>query len=140
MDFWSELWWIGLMVHESITEAILGAAYEVYNVLGHGFLEKVYERALAVELKRRGVNVRTQHEAVVAYKGENVGKFVTDLLVERAVAVEVKAVSEIHPDHVKQCLNFIRAGGWSVGLVVNFGPKQVEKRRVINTDGTAGPE
>ena len=122
------------MVLNSISEAVIGAAYEVYNVLGFGFLEKVYERALAVELELRGVAFKTQQQIGVTYKGRNVGVFMADLVVQGAVVIELKSVDEIHGETVSQCLNYLRGGGWKLGIVLNFGPRRVDVRRVVNCE------
>ena len=103
-----------------ITETIIGASFEVYNVLGYGFVEKVYERALAIELELRGVKFKTQHQLGVEYKGRKAGIFTADFVVEGAVIVELKAVSEIHEEHVRQCINYLKGSGRKLGLVVNF--------------------
>ena len=118
----------------AISAAIIGAAYEVHNVLGFGFAEKVYERALAVELELRGVRFKTQQPTGVSYKGENDGAFIADLLVEDAVIVELKSANDLHVEHERQCLNYLRAGDWKLGLVLNFGPKRVDVKRQINCD------
>ena len=118
---------------DSFTEAVIGAAFEVHNVLGFGYSEKVYERALTVELEMRGVKFKTQQATGVTYKGQPVGAFIADLVVEECVIVELKTGTDLHQDHGKQCLNYLRAGGWKVGLVVNFGPRRVDVKRLIHS-------
>ena len=119
--------------HKWITETIVGAAYEVANVLGCGFLEKVYERALVRELEARGVRVQTQVAFGVDYKGECVGQYVADLLVEGEVLVELKCVESFANEHIAQCINYLRASGRELALLVNFQRAKVEWRRIVYT-------
>ena len=118
---------------DQITERIIGCIHEVSNTLGAGFVEKVYENALACELREAGLEVVQQHRAEVRYKGKVVGDFVADLLVENEVIVEVKAVKALDEAHSAQCMNYLRATALSVCPLVNFGnPKAVVKRIVNN--------
>jgi GxxExxY protein len=112
--------------HSDITARIIGAAYEVHNGLGPGFLEKVYENALLVELTRAGLAVRQQEPMKVTYKGANVGEFAADLVVEE------KAVSQLTKEHEVQLVNYLRASGINVGLLVNFGRSVQVKRRAFD--------
>jgi GxxExxY protein len=115
-----------------ITSAIIGAAQTVSKTLGCGFLEKVYENALALELRVRGHEVR-QHQAVeVRYREEIVGDYVADLIVDRKVIVELKATPCLEAVHKAQCLNYLRATGMRLALLVNFGRPKLEVRRVIS--------
>ena len=116
------------MIEDALTEAIIGAAYEVHNKLGNGFLERVYENALAVELRRRGFRVRQQTPITVYYEGEVVGEFFSDLLVEDRVIVEMKAVNAILKEHEVQLVNYLNATGIETGLLLNFG-SSVQVRR-----------
>jgi GxxExxY protein len=119
---------------EKLTEQILGAVFEVSNTLGAGFLEKVYERALVREMKLRGISVRTQVKFAVVYKGQLVGEYAADILVENAVALELKCAERLTNCHVAQCLNYLRASGKAVCHLVNFQRPTVEwKRLVLNT-------
>ena len=116
-----------------ITYAINGAVFEVNNVLGPGFLEKVYENALLVELKKRGLNAKSQVPITVTYKGEDVGDYTADLLVEDEVIVELKTVENLDKAHEAQLLNYLKATGLHVGLLVNFKRKKADiKRMVLN--------
>lgn len=115
----------------ALTRAIIGAAFEVHRVLGHGFLEKVYEAALVRELRGRGHRVVSQAEIEVGYKGEPVGVYYADLLVEDAVICEVKAVDRLAPAHEAQLLNYLKATGVKVGLILNFGARRVEVKRMV---------
>jgi GxxExxY protein len=117
---------------DRITETVIGCAHKVSNTLGCGFLEKVYENALAVELRKAGLRVQQQHDVKVTYEGVVVGDFTADLLVEHSVVVELKATSIIEAIHCSQCLNYLRASDLSVGLVINFGRPRLEVKRVVN--------
>src|SRR5271157_5461696 len=105
---------------DAIVEAVVGAAYEVSNVLGAGFLEKVYHRALIRELASRGLEVRSNVPYPVAYKGECVGEYVADLLVEECLLVELKCVDHLANEHMAQCLNYLKASGLRLALLINF--------------------
>jgi len=116
-----------------ITYQINGAIFEVNRILGHGFLEKVYENALLIELKERGLKAKNQVPIQVTYKSEFVGDYVVDILVENKVIVELKAVEKLTNLHEAQLLNYLKATGIKVGLLVNFqGPKAEIKRMVLN--------
>lgn len=116
------------MIDDELTEAIIGAAYAVHKKLGNGFLERVYENALTVELKRRGFRVRQQAPITVYYEGEVVGEFFADLLVENRVIVELKAVYSILKEHEVQLINYLNATGIETGLLLNFS-SSVQVRR-----------
>jgi GxxExxY protein len=118
--------------HERLTHEIIGATYEVHRELGGGFLEKVYENALAVELRRRDLHVRAQDAVAVRYKGVVVGEYLCDLLVNETVLCEIKALEALNAAHSAQLLNYLRATGTRLGLLLNFGPRRVEVKRVIN--------
>jgi len=114
--------------HKELTDKIINSAYVVHNLLGSGFLEKVYENALLVELKSNGLKVEAQKGIVIKYKGNIVGEYVADIFVEDAVIVELKAVERIADIHELQLKNYLKATGIEVGLLMNFG-KSVEVRR-----------
>ena len=114
-----------------ITERVIGCAYTVSNGLGAGFLEKVYENALAHELRKNGLDVIQQHPIQVLYDGVVVGDFVADLLVEHEVLVELKAVKALDDVHLAQCLNYLKATGRSLCLLLNFGTPRVQVKRVV---------
>jgi GxxExxY protein len=116
-----------------ITYAIRGAVFEVNRVLGPGFLEKVYENALTIELKSRGLNVENQIPIRVVYKDKPIGDYIADMLVEKKVIIEVKTVSKLDKIHEAQLLNYLKATGIHLGLLVNFKrPKAEVKRMVLN--------
>ena len=121
------------MVLESreITEQIVGAAFEVHSVLGYGFLEKVYQRAMQVELVCRKLKAETESDIQVRYKGVVVGNYQADLLVEDKVIVELKVAKEYQPADEAQLLNELKATGIKVGLLINFGRTKVEFKRFV---------
>ena len=114
-----------------ITEKIIACVYRVGNTLGSGFLEKVYENALAIELRKNGLKVEQQHPIKVFYNNEPVGDFAADLLVEDSVVVELKSARALDDVHSAQCLNYLKATGLTVCLLVNFGRPRVEIKRLI---------
>jgi GxxExxY protein len=115
-----------------ITGAIIGAAQTVSSVLGCRFLEKVYENALTLELRARGHEVRQQHAVDVRYREEIVGAYVADLMVDQQVIVELKAMPCLESIHKAQCLNYLRAAGMRLALLLNFGRPKLEVRRIIS--------
>lgn len=116
---------------DPITRDIIGAAFEVYRELGYGFLEKVYQRAMQVELTLRGRNALLEHRIPVRYKGQPVGEYVADLLVDLQVLVELKVAAEYQTADEAQLLNELKATGLKVGLLINFGRNKVEFKRMI---------
>ena len=119
------------MKHGDLTEKVIGAAFEVHKVLGQGFMEKVYENAMALELRQAGLNAQQQQPITVRYKGNVVGEYLADLVVEGAVLVEVKAISGLEQVHEVQLVNYLRATGIEVGLLINLGPSVTVKRKVF---------
>jgi GxxExxY protein len=115
----------------AVAELLVGAAYEVSNTLGAGFLEKIYERALVRELRLRGVEVEAQAHYPVFYKGERIGEYVADLVVGGSVLVELKCVERFCNEHLAQCINYLKASGLRLGLLLNFQRPKVEWRRVV---------
>jgi GxxExxY protein len=118
--------------HSDVTEKILAAFYKVYNTLGYGFLEKVYENALAIELRNMGLRVVQQEPITVFYDGEVVGEYFADLTVEACVLVEIKAARELVAEHEAQLLNYLKATPYEVGQLLNFGPKPQHIRRAFD--------
>ena len=124
-----------ILKHRDITGKILHAFYKrVYHQLGYGFREKVYENALALELRRMGMKVEQQKKIDVYYEGEIVGEYYADLVVQDLIIVELKAVSKIVEDHEAQLLNYLRATPYEVGLLLNFGPKPNFSRKAFDND------
>lgn len=111
---------------------MLGAIFEVSNTLGVGFLEKVYERALLRELTLRGIRATAQTSLTVTYKGQNVGVYFTDILLEDVLVIELKCADRLANEHTAQCLNYLRASGLGLCLLVNFQKPKVEWKRIIN--------
>ena len=114
-----------------LTERVLGAVFEVANTLGAGFLEKVYQRALVAELLLSGIRAAAEAPFSVKYKGEPVGSYVVDLLVEDVLVVELKCVERLSSEHYAQCLNYLRASGRTVCLLVNFQRPKLEWKRIV---------
>ncbi len=117
--------------HKEITEQIIGAAFEVYRVLGYGFLEKVYQRAMQVELRLRGITAEIESKIKVYFKDNVVGDYQADLFVADAVIVELKVAKTYNRDDEPQLLNELRATGIKVGLMINFGRTKVEFKRMV---------
>jgi GxxExxY protein len=115
-----------------ITERVIGCAYVVSNALGHGFLEKVYENALAHELRKARLAVEQQKIIKIRYDDIVVGDYVGDLLVEGVVLVELKAVKILDEVHTAQCLNYLKATGLKICLLFNFGTPRVQLKRIVN--------
>ena len=118
------------LLESAITERVIGAFYDVYNKLGYGYLESVYQRAVAIELAKRGLEVRMQVPIEVTYDGVVVGAFRADLVVERRVVVELKSGKCLAPENEMQLLNYLKATELEVGLLLHFGPKASFKRLV----------
>ena len=117
---------------DRITERIIGFVYKVSNTLGSGFLEKVYENALTLELRKNGLSVKQQHGIQVKYDGVVVGEFAADLLVEDKVVIELKATKALDDIHMAQCVNYLKATDLSVCLLINFGKPKAEIRRIVS--------
>ena len=114
-----------------LSGAVIGAAQKVSSSLGYGFVEKVYENALCLELRKRGLQVHQQFPLQVAYEGVIVGDYIPDLLVEDSLIVEIKAVPSIERVHRQQCLNYLRASNLRLGLLLNFGRAHLEVGRIV---------
>ena len=119
------------MEYEKLTEKIIGGAYRVYNKLGFGFLESVYEKCLMIELRKAGIKAVSQAAIVVGYDDEVVGEFVADIVVEGTIIVELKSVRRIALSHEIQLVNYLVATGKDVGLLLNFGESKVEVKRKV---------
>lgn len=119
------------LLHQDLSSLIIKTFYEVYNELGYGFLEKVYQNALLIELKNRGLQVSSNEKIKVYYKGENVGDYYADIIVNNTIIVELKATEFIVEAFENQLLNYLRGTDCEVGLLLNFGKKPEFKRRVF---------
>lgn len=119
--------------HSVLTREIINAFYQVYNKLGYGFLEKVYENSLAHELRKRGYKVDQQRPIKVLYDGVVVGNYFADLLVNECVILEIKSAETIADEHKSQLINYLKATSIEVGLILNFGPKPQISRKIFET-------
>jgi GxxExxY protein len=120
------------MKYQELTENIIKAAYTVHNTLGYGFLEKVYQNALVIELAKRGIKADSEKPIKVFYEGRIVGDYVCDLIVDDRVILELKAVKELNDIHEVQLVNYLKATVVEVGLLINFGPSVKIKRKVFD--------
>ncbi len=123
--------------YKELTEKIIGCAYRVYNKMGYGFLESVYEKCLLIELRKVGLHAESQKPITVYYDDEVVGEFIADIIVENTIILELKSVRRVLRAHEVQLVNYLVATGKSVGLVLNFGEHKVEikrKVRVLSSD------
>ncbi len=127
------------MLHGDITELIIKAFYKVYNTLGYGFLEKVYENAMRIELSKMGLNVLQQKNIKVFYEADQVGDYFADLLVNDLIIVELKAAENICEEHEAQLLNYLKATDIEVGLLLNFGKEPQFKRKYFTNDKKKNP-
>ncbi len=119
------------MLHEHVTDKIINAFYRVNNTLGYGFLERVYENSMVIELNELGCKVIKQQNIRVFYKGKEVGKYFTDFLVDNCIIIELKAVERITKEHEAQLINYLKSTNIEVGLLLNFGKKAEFKRKVF---------
>lgn len=121
-----------VMPINDLTEKVIGCAFTVSNALGAGFLEKVYENALAYELRHSGLEVVQQHPISVQYRGQVVGEYVADLFVDQRLIIEIKAVKGVDQVHIAQCINYLKATRHHVGLLLNFGKPKLEVKRLVH--------
>ncbi|UCF65953.1 MAG: GxxExxY protein [bacterium] len=119
------------MKEKLITEKVIGCAYTVYNKMGSGFLESVYEKCLKIELLKLGLKVETQKPIEVRYEGKIVGEFVSDILVEGNIIVELKAIHQLNKIHEAQLVNYLTATGLDIGLLINFSDECVQVKRKV---------
>ena len=122
------------MKHEELTELIIECFYTVYNKLGYGFLESVYEKAMLIELQRVNLNAVRQFPIFVSYREQEVGEYYADILVEKKVILELKASRKIDEAHEYQLINYLKASKIEVGLLFNFGSKPEFKRKVFSNN------
>lgn len=121
------------LLEAELSDQVIGAFFDVYNALGTGFLESVYEAALLIELRGRGLDVEQQRPLQVRYRNAIIGEFRVDLLAEGRLILEIKAVSQLAPSHEAQLVNYLKASGVPLGLLLNFGPKPQFKRKIVST-------
>jgi GxxExxY protein len=123
-----------LIKHHELTEKIIAGFFKVYNALGYGFLESVYQNAMIIELTKQGLNLKSQFPIPVYYDNQEVGQFFADLLVEDCVIVELKAVRSLTDEHHAQLINYLNATRMEVGLLLNFGHMPEIKRKIFDND------
>ena len=129
------------MEHKELTKKIIGCAYSVYNKMGFGFLESVYEKCMLIELRKAGLNAESQKPITVYYDNENVGHFLADSVIDGTIILELKSVRRIVEAHEVQLVNCLVATGKEIGLIINFGERKVEvKRTVKNLGKTTGQD
>ena len=119
------------MEYKDITETVIGCAYRVYNKMGFGFLESVYEKCLLIELRKAGLDTESQEPITVYYDSEIVGEFVADIIVNDTIILELKSVRRVSKAHEVQLVNYLVATGKPVGLILNFGEREVEMKRKV---------
>ena len=122
------------LLHKELTDKIIKTFYDVYNELGYGFLEKVYQNSLYLELRARGHQVEAQKQIKVFYKGREVGEYYADLVVDGKVILELKAYECLLQEHENQLLNYLKATNAEVGLLLNFGPKPEFRRKAFDNN------
>ncbi len=121
-----------MLYNEELTYNIIGSAMDVYNELGYGFLEKVYENALLIALKEKRINAKNQHPIDVFYHNEIVGNYIADIVVEGKVIIELKSIDSLSSIHEAQVINYLKATDIRVGLLINFSPKGLKYKRIVN--------
>jgi GxxExxY protein len=121
-----------ILIERQLTEQIIGAAMKVHSALGRGFLEKVYENALCIELRQRGLIVEQQKTITVYYEEQVVGEYLADVVVQNTILIEIKSVSQVSDAHAAQLRNYLKATKTKVGLVLNFGASSLEWKRMVN--------
>ncbi|MFC6095976.1 GxxExxY protein [Flavobacterium qiangtangense] len=120
--------------HQELTKKIIGIYYDVYNELGYGFLERVYQNAMVIELKKRGYQVQCNKKLAVYYKMEVVGEYIPDIIINDLVILELKAVEYLTEPHENQILNYLKATDCEIGLVLNFGKDPQFIRKIFTND------
>ncbi len=117
--------------HSDLTSRIIGSAIEVHKTLGNGFQEVIYQRALSIEMEERGLSFTREHEMELQYKARNIGSRRVDFFVESTVMVEIKAVTQLGDIHLAQAINYLEAYSLEIGLLINFGARSLEFKRVM---------
>ena len=121
------------MIHEDLTHKIIGCAMKVHSALGNGFPEKIYQRAMAIEMRKQGLIFQMEMEMLVYYDGIEVGNRRVDFFVENQIMVELKAIIELNDANLNQCRNYLEAYNKPVGLLLNFGSNSLQYKRIYNT-------
>ncbi len=127
------------MKHKELTYKIIGCAMEVHKHLGNGFQEVIYQRALSIEMKMQGIAFSREHEMKLSYKGYNIGTRRVDFFVEELIMVEIKAVINLEDVHLAQAMNYVEAYNLEIGLLINFGSKSLQYKRVHNNNKVSEP-
>ena len=125
------------MLHEKVTDVVIKSFYKVHNTLGYGFLEKVYENALLIELHKNGLKIEQQKPVKVSYEGTIVGDYFADIVVNDCIILELKAADSIRKEHIAQLTNYLKATGIEVGMLLNFGTSAEFKRIIFTPNRTA---
>ena len=125
------------MKHKELTGKIIECAYKVHNILGFGFLESVYQNALLIQLQKCGLKAEKQRSVKVFYDGQIVGDYIADIIVEGKIVLELKSVKELHPAHEAQLINYLKATGIEVGMLINFSESVEIKRKVFDAPPAA---
>lgn len=118
--------------HGETTDLLIKAFFQVYNTLGHGFIEKVYENAMVIEARKLGLNIKQQVPIQVSYGGKTIGEYCVDLIADNKVIVELKVAKKLVPEHEAQLLNYLKSTAYEVGLLLNFGERPEFSRRVMD--------
>ena len=127
------------LLYSDLTEIIIGSCFDVMNEIGIGFLESVYKNALFIAMKEQGLKVETEKRFEITFRERKIGLYIADLIVEEAVIVELKCCESLHGEHQAQLVNYLKASGLLVGLLVNFGKRKVEYKRIHHPDYPVGP-
>ena len=128
------------MKHKELTYKIIGCAMEVHKHLGNGFQEVIYQRALSIEMKMQGIEFSREHEMKLTYKGYDIGTRRVDFFVENLIMVEIKAVINLEDVHLAQAMNYVEAYDLEIGLLINFGSKSLQHKRVHNNSKSSNQE
>ncbi|MDQ3051813.1 MAG: GxxExxY protein [Bacteroidota bacterium] len=127
------------LLFKQLTGTAIKAYYKVFNTLGYGFLEKVYENAMGIELSRAGLNIKKQFPVTVYYEGIEVGYYIADLIIENSFIIEIKAMESLREEHEFQLINYLRATNIEVGLLMNFGKKAEYRRKIFMNERKISP-
>jgi len=122
------------MKHKELTYKIIGCAMEVHKHLGNGFQELIYQRALAIEMESQGISFSREHEMQILYKGQDIGTRRVDFFVDCFIMVEIKAIIDLQDVHLAQAMNYVEAYNLEIGLLINFGAKSLQHKRVHNNN------